>query len=131
MSNDIMSHVRSEDQEQASPEKLVIPPITTSTIPDEFAPLRVLVFDIQNTFARLFSRSISNHLTCRPETISHPYTLSATLGPDRIHLHIGNEQTRELWAKRVGSASERVTNTTYEHATNKLLRDADKLEQKV
>ena len=33
--------------------------------------------------------------------------------------------------KRVGSAPEKVTNTTYEHATNKLLRDADKLEQKV
>jgi hypothetical protein len=126
-----MAQVCGPAEDRASPEEIVALPTITSTESDESAPLRVLAFDTQNTFARLFSRSLSNHLTCKPGCINHPYAIAATLGPERIHLQVGKEQTRELWMERVNSAPERIASMTYERATNKLLRDADKLEQKV
>ncbi|KAK3718898.1 hypothetical protein LTR37_004814 [Vermiconidia calcicola] len=94
---------------------------------DEASPLRVMVFDIQSTSSRLFSKQLSTHL--RLGQITHPYVLAATLGPNRIHTKLGNDQTKKLWESRVKAAPSRVTAFTYESATNKLLRDADKLEQ--
>ena len=96
---------------------------------DEASPLRVMVFDIQSTSSRLFSKQLSTHL--RLGQITHPYVLAATLGPNRIHTKLGNDQTKKLWESRVKAAPSRVTAFTYESATNKLLRDADKLEQQV
>ena len=92
-------------------------------------PLRVLAFDTQTTCARLFGRQLSNYL--KLGHLNHPYVVAATLGPERIHTKIGNEQTRQLWEARVAAAPERVRTVTYEHATNKFLKEADRLEQKV
>ena len=92
-------------------------------------PLRVLAFDTQTTCARLFGKELSSCL--KLGHLNHPYVVAATLGPERIHTKIGNEQTRHLWETRVAAAPERVRNVTYEYATNKFLQEADQLEQKV
>ncbi len=92
-------------------------------------PLRVLAFDTQSTCAQLFSKQLSAHL--KIGTIHHPYVLAATLGPEHIHRKIGNDQTKRLWQGRADGASARVKAATFEAATNDLLRNADKLEQKV
>jgi hypothetical protein len=109
---------------------------TITTVPtvcpqdqDHRTPLRVLAFDTQTTCARLFGRHLSNYL--RLGHLNHPYVVAATLGPERIHTKIGNEQTRRLWETRVSAAPERVRTVTYEHATNRFLTEADRLEQKV
>ena len=85
-----MARVCSSGDDGVSPEEISTPP-TIITESDERAPLRVLAFDTQNTFARLFSRSLSNYLTCKPGCVNHPYAVAATLGPDRIHLQVGRE----------------------------------------
>ena len=92
-------------------------------------PLRVLAFDTQTTCARLFSKQLSSYLSLGQ--LNHPYVVAATLGPERVHTKIGNEQTRHLWETRVAAAPEHVRTVTYEHATNKFLQEADRLEKKV
>ena len=96
---------------------------------EEQQPLRVLVFDTQSTCSQLFSRNLSSYL--RLGQIHHPYVIAATLGPERIHTKIGNEQTRRLWAGRASAAPAKVNSTRYEDATTNLLRHADRLEKRV
>lgn len=102
---------------------------TASPGPAPKEPLRVIAFDTQSTCAQLFSKGLSHHL--RLGQITHPYVLAATLGPERISKKIGNERTRELWNGRADRASPRIKRTTYEGATNDLLRAMDKLEKAV
>lgn len=106
-----------------------VPSPTKIAPPEQKEPLRVIAFDTQSTCAQLFSKGLSHHL--RLGQITHPYVLAATLGPERIHKKIGNERTRELWDGRADRASPRVKRTTYEAATNDLLRNMDKLEKAV
>lgn len=124
-----MAQVCDEDDGVMKPEATVTEPMAMNNQRDTTSPLRVLCFDTHNTCARLFSKSLSNYL--KLGRIDHPYVVAATLGPDRIHTKVGNEQTQNLWEARVAAAPDRVKTITYEHATNKLLRDADKMEQKV
>ncbi|KAK5173595.1 uncharacterized protein LTR77_002276 [Saxophila tyrrhenica] len=91
-------------------------------------PLRVLAFDTQSTCAQLFSKQLSSYL--KLGQIHHPYVLAATLGPERIHRDIGSEHTRQLWHGRAEGANWKTRSTTYQVATNDLLRKADKIEQK-
>ena len=124
-----MAQVCDENDSVMKPEATVTEPMAMNSEPDTASPLRVLCFDTHNTCARLFSKSLSHHL--KLGRIDHPYVVAATLGPERIHTKVGNEQTQILWETRVAAAPDRVKSITYEHATNNLLRDADKMEQKV
>ena len=122
------------DEEPVSPLQtesvdVASPPSIEVEKPADTEPLRVIAFDTQSTCAQLFSKTLSQHL--RLGQIHHPYVLAATLGQERIHNKIGNERTRELWDGRAERASARVKRTTYESATNDLLRNADKLEKAV
>lgn len=110
-------------------ETITILPTACPEEQDSGTPLRVLAFDLQTTCAKLFGKSLSNYL--KLGHLYHPYVVPATLGPERVHLKIGNEQTRMLWEARVLAAPQRVRSVTYEHATNKFLTEADQLEQKV
>jgi hypothetical protein len=124
-----MAQVQDTDDNTTKPEAAITESTGLSSEQEIVRPLRVLCFDTHNTCARLFSKSLSHYL--KLGRIDHPYVVAATLGPERIHTKVGNEQTQHLWETRRAAAPDRVKGTTYEHATNTLLRDADKVEQKV
>jgi hypothetical protein len=124
-----MSQLCDQDDGATKPEAIITTPTASNSERESATPLRVLCFDAHNTCSRLFSKSLSNYL--KLGRIDHPYIVAATLGTERIHTKVGNEQTRNLWDTRAAEAPDRVKSITYENATNKLLRDADKLEQKV
>ena len=97
---------------------------------DDGTPLRIFALDTQGICAQLFSKQLSQHLNFG--TISHPYILAATIGPDRIHTKLEcSEETRRTWEDRVAAAPPKVSSITYQMATEKFLREADRLEQKV
>ena len=92
-------------------------------------PLRLFVFDTHRTCAQLFNQLFSAHL--RLGTISHPYAFAATVGPERIHTKLQHsEGTKQLLDEQVASAPRKISSVTYNAATERLLRDADRLEQK-
>ena len=108
--------------------KECIQPPAEAAIPEQ--PLRILALDTQGICSQLFSKQLSTHLNFG--TVTHPYIIAATLGPDRIHTKLEcNEKMRNLWDERVAQAPPRVANMTYNIATEKFLREADRLEQKV
>lgn len=95
--------------------------------PEDQEPLRIFVFDTQRTSAQLFSRHLLSHL--RFGSISNPYALAATLGPDRVQPKLqNNELAKKAWDDQIAAAPTRITSLTYNIATERLLREADKLE---
>lgn len=96
----------------------------------EHFPLRIFVFDTQRTSSQLFNRQLLSHL--RFGCISQPYALAATLGPERIHLKLQNdEQATAAWEEQVSKAPRHVSSLTYHAATVNFLGEADRLEQKI
>jgi hypothetical protein len=109
-------------------EKAYAEPPAESSIADQ--PLRILALDTQGICGQLFSKQLSTHLNFG--TITHPYILAATMGPERIHTKLqSNDRTRKLWDERVLQAPPKVANMNYNAATEKFLREADRLESKV
>lgn len=97
---------------------------------EEQSPLRIFVFDTQRTSAQLFNRQLLSHL--RFGSISNPYALAATLGPERIQPKLSNnERAKEAWDEQVATAPPSISSLTYQNATVKFLTEADRLEQQV
>ena len=93
-------------------------------------PLRILCLDTQGVCQQLFSKQLCAHLSFG--TISHPFILAATFGPERIHKKLdAREETKQIWEEQASIAPPRAANMTYGVATEKFLREADRLEQKV
>ena len=109
-------------------EKEYAEPPAESSFADQ--PLRILALDTQGICGQLFSKQLSTHLNFG--TVTHPYILAATMGPERIHTKLEcNDRTRKLWDERVLHAPPKVANMNYNVATEKFLREADKVESKV
>ena len=54
------------------------------------------------------------------------------MGRERIHNVLECDyETRKLWDERAAQAPPKVANMTYNYATEKFLREADRLESKV
>lgn len=113
-----------------SSEKYATADITPSVGPIEDQPLRILALDTQGICSQLFSKQLCTHLNFG--SITHPYLLAATMGRDRIHNKLQcDEGTRRLWDERAAQAPPKIANMTYNVATEKFLREADRLESKV
>lgn len=108
-----------------SPELIWSPEAT-----EDQSPLRIFVFDIQRTSSQLFSRQLLSHLHLG--SISNPYALAATLGPERIQCKLqNNERAKQAWEEQVATAPRKISSLTYQDATVKFLTEADRLEQQV
>ena len=93
-------------------------------------PLRILALDTQGVCAQLFSKQLSALLNFG--TIHHPFILAATFGPERIHTKLeANDEMKKIWEEQAAIAPPRAAIMTYQIATEKFLREADRLEQKV
>ena len=96
----------------------------------EETPLRIFVFDTQRTCSKLFTKQFCAHL--RFGTISHPFALAATVGPERINKKLrNNDRATEVLEKQVAAAPPRIATLTYHAALYRFLKDADKLETEV
>lgn len=97
---------------------------------DDGPPLRIFVFDTQNICSQLFNRQLCAHLNLA--MVSDPYTIAATIGPDRINTKLRHsDEITQLLERQVAAVPPRVAEITYDIATALFLRKADKLEQKV
>ena len=93
-------------------------------------PLRILALDTQGICSQLFTKQLTTHLNFG--IVTHPYILAATMGRERIHNELQcDDATRQLWDERAAQAPPKVANMTYNVATEKFLREADRLESKV
>ena len=112
-------------------EEVAFPPFMASPEPTEDqSPLRIFVFDTQRTSAQLFNRQLLSHL--RFGSISNPYALAATLGPERIQYKLrNNKKAKQAWEDQVTTAPPSISSLTYHDATVKFLTEADRLEQQV
>lgn len=101
----------------------------TAPPPDDSHPLRIFAFDTHRTCAMLFNQLLSAHL--KLGALSHPYAFAATIGPERIHTRLyHSERTQQLLDQQMAAVPPRIASETYQSATQKFLRDADKLEQR-
>ena len=114
----------------SSPEIAAVQQMESSEEPYSPDPLRILALDTQGVCAQLFSKQLSTHLNFG--TIHHPFILAATFGPERIHTKLeAKEDLKQIWEEQAAIAPPRAAYMTYQVATEKFLREADRLEQRV